>query len=472
MSIVSFNREFSGSVKLAGSSFDNRQFYFRHNTYSDYNASFEVEYKTEGTSLTLKEETCYSFPDTEKDYVRPLFTSSATESGYSNLGFPKFVEKSFLGRTLPFNYGKWIPNTNPEIRCERDSSGIGRVEVDGDYTTTTRVYTVQHPDGLGNDVPIYLPANVVTYAIPAIVYDGDIIYIYPNDFVLTPGDPENFLVKIIRQKRYPKPDRTFFWTPNTSPVLTKGGYANGELMKPGTVMIPTQTTSLRAYDGGVPPPPDIPQDEILPIDYVYAGQGVMFDGNDWVSLSGSPERFLKKDGTYAHRNVGLYEKYLDEDQPHISLVERFFSTRPVIVLSAPVDSSPSGQAFLTAYKPDPPLPGPEPTDLSLQLNCVSRAFFQLLVDFGDAWSRYHSANKDWRDALIAEYGDLYTFGWTAFSPPAIDPDTGDPLEEFIVSAPSQTFRNGEITEVEVKDQDGNVVAGSSLSITINAEYNG
>ena len=144
-------------------------------------------------------------------------------------------------------------------------------------------------------------------------------------------------------------------------------------------MIPNKTTSLREYDGGDGPPPDIPVDEVLAIDYVYAGKGIVFDGDDWVSLIGVPTRRLKKDGKYSHRNEYLHTKYIDEDQPHVSLTERFYANRPIILLSAPVNSSPSGQADLTAVQPEPPAdgsPAPEAGEnLSLQLYSADRHFF-------------------------------------------------------------------------------------------------
>ena len=103
--------------------------------------------------------------------------------------------------------------------------GKAKVKIDGEYTKKTRVYIVQNPEKFAatvrrEDEPIYLDPGIVTSATDAVVYEGDIIYIYPNDFIIDPSDQENFRLKIIRQKRYPKPDRTFFWTPNTSPVLT------------------------------------------------------------------------------------------------------------------------------------------------------------------------------------------------------------------------------------------------------------
>jgi hypothetical protein len=472
MSIASFNSNFSGSVKLTGSAAGTEGFVWRNEIYSGFGGSFQAEYQTQGTALTIKEQTCQVFPDTAKDYVRPAFISGITESGFTNLGFPNYVEKTFLNKNVLSNYGEWIPNDRPELKYELNDEFIGKVEVDGEYTTVKRVYIVKHPDGLGKDVPILLPAGIVTVNVPAIVYEGDIIYIYPNNISITPDDPENFLVRIIRQKRYPKPDRTFYWTPNTEPILTKGGYVDGVLAKPGTVMIPTFTTSLRAYDGGIPPPPEIPPDKILPIDYVYAGQGIMFDGDDWVTLSGVPTRLLKKDETYAHRNEGLASKYIDEDQPYIALTESFYANRPNIILSAPVDSSPSGQANLTAATPPPSgdgTPVDAGQDVTLSLDCPPRAVFYLLYDFGDAWSKYHQGNKDWRDAIITEYETIYTFGFGAATPPEIDPETGEPLEEFTIFARSQTFRDGEVTVVEIKDKDGNVVLTSSLSINIRVE---
>jgi hypothetical protein len=474
MSIVSFNRKFTGSVKVTGSSYDTRGFVFRDKAYSGYTGNFDFEYRASGASLPIREQTCSPDPDHNKDYCRPLFTSGVTESGYANFGFPNFVQQSFLAKTLPANYGYWLANTEPEIEYEVDSDNIGKVTIDGEAAAETRVYIVKNPikdlgkDVARNDVPIHLAAGVVTNAVPAVVYEGDLIYIYRNDFVVTPEDPENLLIRIIRQKRYPATDRTFVWTPNTSPVLKKGGYSDGVLVKPGTVMIPNATTSLRAYDGGVGPPPSIPPDEVLTIDYVYAGMGIMFDGTDWVSLVGVPERLLKKDGKYDHRNINLNLKYIDEDQPHIALTESFYANRPFILLSAPSDGN--GQAQLTAFKPDPPDPGPEPEDLNLELFSFPRAFFILLHDFQDAWSKYHQDNKDWRDTINIAYGTRYTFGWGGFNPEKQPDPPAEPIEEFFVYAPAQTFRDGEVTEVEVKDQDGNTVAGSTLSTTISVQF--
>jgi hypothetical protein len=498
MSIVSFNGKFEASVKMSGSSYDTRGFTFRGKFYSGYTGSFDVEYKVKGTTAPIRQQTCYQYPDFIYDFAVPKFASGVTESGFINAGFPYLVEKTFLAKTLPFNYGQWVPNKKPEIKYEVDADGVSKVEIDGDNITAQRVYIVQNaekfePNVIRKDQPIYLQPGIVTLDTNAVVYEGDIIHIYP-----TQG--EDVDIKIIRQKRYPKPDRTFFWTPNTSPVLTKGGYSNGVLVAPGTVMIPNKTTSLRDYDGGDGPPPSIPPDEVLPIDYVYAGQGIVFDGDDWVSLVGVPARIKKKDDTYAHRNIFLHDRYIDEDQQHISLTERFFSNRPLIFLNGPVDNSPSGQAQLTAERPDPPEPGPAPEDLTLDLYSDDRAFFDLLYDFGDAWSRYHQANKDWRDNIYIEYGDVYLFGWVSESrdepdpPPDPDPGTGDsdpdpgtgdsdpdpppdpdppePLEQFIVYAPAQTFRDGEVTTVEYKDNEGKVVAGSTLSQIILVQFQG
>ena len=493
MSIVGFNKKFEASVKMTGSAYFSEVFLFRGNAYSSYTGDFEVEYKVKGTTAPIKQQACYTHPDFTYNFAVPMAPSAVTESGFVNVGFPYLVQKTFLAQTLPFNYGKWVVNETPEIKYEEDEGGVSRVEIDGDNITAKRVYIVQSKETYGpavirNDQPIYLQPGVVTTGTNAVVYEGDIIYIYP-----TQG--ENVEIQIIRQKRYPKPDRTFFWTPNTSPVLTKGGYSNGVLVPPGTVMIPNKTTSLRDYDGGDGPPPSIPPDEVLPIDYVYAGQGLVFDGDDWVSLVGVPERIKKKDDTYSHRNLNLHQKYIDEDQQHISLTEKIFANRPLIILNGPVDSAPCGQVDLTAERPDPPPdpPGPEPEDLSLQVYSPDRAFFYLLYDFGDAWSRYHQDNKDWRDNIYIEYGDIYLFGWVAESrdappdpdPPDPDSETEDPppdsetedpppepLEQFLLYAPAQTFRDGEVTTVEIKNNEGKVVGGSTLSTTISVQFEG
>lgn len=198
MSIVTFNRRFTASVKLTAELRIVQYPYFEYNgkMYSGASGSGSVEYTSQESNLTIAEETCgYYGGRLDAVFTRTAFSSGVTESGYQNIGVPNYKERNFRANNPTIDYGDWIVNTSPVIKVEitRDQDGNvtdNKLIIDGDEVTQARFYTIRHPTGL-KDQPMYVSSDL-PYISGKPLYDGDILQLN-----FTGGT-----MGVIRQKRY------------------------------------------------------------------------------------------------------------------------------------------------------------------------------------------------------------------------------------------------------------------------------
>jgi hypothetical protein len=219
--------------------------------------SGSVSGQTGQTNPTVKEITCY--PPTDPDVVWGFFSmpgSTGNNSGRVDTGITpdNFAARSFSSRQEGF----WKVNTDPVL------SEFGKVN----NTPASRsiYYVVALPDapGASVDTPIFINPPI-----------DELRVVYPGDFVAIDRFFGTQRWYVYPQRRQPKPDRTFFWVPNEEPVLTNDGKADGVLVKPGTVMIPTRTGNVES------------ENPLLVAGYFFEGVGIMFDGQNWIDVAGA-----------------------------------------------------------------------------------------------------------------------------------------------------------------------------------------
>lgn len=210
--------------------------------------------QTGQTTPTVRQITCN--PPTDPGTAFGFFDisgSTGNNSGKIDTGVlpERFAARTFASRMA----GLWKVNTDPVLSQFGNANNVP--------ASRTIYYVVALPDtpGASVDTPIVID--------PAI---DELRRVYPGDYVAIDQFFGTQRWYVYPQRRLPKPDRTFFWVPNETPVIASGGIVDGVLAKPGTVMIPTKSVLLAA------------EDRIDDYEYFHEGVGIMFDGQKWNSL--------------------------------------------------------------------------------------------------------------------------------------------------------------------------------------------
>lgn len=204
-----------------------------------------------GTIPGVREITCDRYPQTQDISFYEINGSTGFTSGTIPIGIQPEI---FFGD----NKGYWTVNTDPVLQQNGkiNNQNVNRV----DY------YVVGLPKDAKEDDPVVVDPKI----------DG-ISRVYPGDFVCIDRTFGAQKWTVYPKFRLPKTDKTFFWTPNSNPVLKSEGLANDELVKPGTIMIPDKNfwikDSENAIDG---------------MRYFYKGIGILFNGQKWSGLTGDP----------------------------------------------------------------------------------------------------------------------------------------------------------------------------------------
>jgi hypothetical protein len=363
MSLNDFNRRarLELSVNISGSG------QFSPTTYVPENWTLEgtVVSREPDISLTAREETCGVPYGSPKEFRLFLMrgstgnTSGTIETGQLPYTFSR-GSSTLLGRTF---LGEWTVNTSPVL----ESGG----KIDGDVVEGS-YYIVATPENATADDPIEInpPIDNLTR-----VYPGDAVYVF--------GTGVFAAWSVAPQQRYPKPDRTFFWTPNSAPVLASGGIADGELALPGSIMIPTE-------DHYIEPPAEA----IDGMRYFFGGIGIEYDGQIWRAQHPQPLVYEPETGPREARVVDL--RYVS-DQTYQSLLENEQADKPFLFCNIPIDDA---QPVVYTVTPE----GGEPYTTDLYFRWGSPAngaetniqpSVNPVHDFGDAWSGYHLATRDW-----------------------------------------------------------------------------
>lgn len=390
-----------------------------------------VEAENFTDTRSIPEKICGANPNPPKFYTTfNTFTNNGSTSGVQDIGIVTnrntIDPLSLVGTLLE----KWVPNTNPVI------SSDGKI----DGTVTPKgYYTVELPDDPKKtaDDPIELD--------PPIDY---ISRVYPGDIILTVPDSVGLGRKWVMQsqERFPKSDRTFAWTVNTSPKIESGGIMDGKLAKPGTIVLPDQDFFIEK-----------PEDMIDGMAYFYENQGVMFNGQIWQKLLLDPTRHDREHDSPEFRNMQVYYssreqypwlfEYLHRRKPFVSTTQTVDDTKPLKF---------RGQAE-----------GQDPIEVDLYFrwgmdfenNRIQGG--QMIHDFKDAWSKYFLNNIQW----IKDRGNPLTSGITLFTGDPNNPSTPD-VQTISTYA---DFTDGKTTTYEdvLETPDGNLK--NKYKITVSAK---
>jgi len=362
--------------------------------------------------LTVEEQTCGIPYESEKQFrTFGVQGSVGNNSGVASVGqLPQFPQ----GLVNFENRGTWTVNTLPVLSANGNADG--ELVVRG-------YYTVAQPDNAGADdpIPIDPPIDFLTR-------------VYPGDRVSVSGTGGSSKWVVASQYRYPKPDRTFFWTPNSNPALASGGLADGELALPGTIMLPTATYYV--------------EDEADAIDgmrYFIAGQGVKFDGQRWTKLL--PDAFVYEPPS-GPREFWVTDVSYNSTDRDAARLENDFSFRPFVSTNQTIDDGSPVQLILS-----PEGSPPETIDLLFRWNGGNNGVatniqpaVAVLNNFGDAWSTYRLNTRNWlQERIPSAFGAAFRLNTT-------DPEVYIELyvDEFIdgnVTEISQTVTNPETGDV-------------------------
>lgn len=199
-------------------------------------------------NVTVRDITCQR--PTGEDDIFGFFDiqgSTGNTSGTIDVGI---LPQRFSG--IP--KGEWKVNTSPVLAA----NGI----VNGLPGSRSEYYVVAMPTtpaGVTADDPINITPPI-----------DELRVVYPGDFISIDRLFGTQRWYVYPQRRQPKPDRTFFWNPNVAPFLTTDGKADGELVKPGTVMIPTKTENVKGLTN-----------PLALQGYFVNGAGIMWNGQYW-----------------------------------------------------------------------------------------------------------------------------------------------------------------------------------------------
>ena len=344
---------------------------YMYGTPADWTLTGEIETITFEDDLTIKEQTCG--PDNGTPHQFMHFNSGGSTGNTSGTIPVGRTSSLRVGRQQYSSgannkLGEWEVNTKPVL----SSDG----KVDGNEAPLG-YYIVKLPPNTTVDDPIIIS--------PAI--DG-ITRVYPGDEIFSAGNPDFRKWFYGNQLRYPKTDRTFFWIPNTNPVLKSGGLVDGTLAKPGTIMLPTADFYI-----------EDPEDAIDGLRYVYAGQGWMYDGRRWFKYLPDPLVYEPEDAAREFRNidVSFAAGLIREGFTDAHLLEDVHSKKCFVVSNQTIDDDKPCKFTQTEKDQDP-------LELDLKFRwgvplfgCDANIQPAVLVlhDFQDAWSYYAKKNQDW-----------------------------------------------------------------------------
>ena len=347
--------------------------------------------------------------------------STGNTSGYVPVGL---LPETREGQPL----GAWTVNTSPVLQPNG--------KVDGGDPPALGYYVVALPTGATVNDPIVISPAIDT-----------LTRVYPGDAVAV----QNGLWRVYPQRRLGAPDRTFLWTPNTSPVVASGGLVNGVLAKPGTILIPDKDFYI------APPAPAIEGRR-----YFYKGQGLLFNGQLWRKKledpwksTVDPTQFWLASPNY--ESLNLYENLLE--QTH----------RKKCDVYANIKQDPGSElTYSVSYDGGTPFDVPAYMANFFALNigpvggCLQAQ--KIFYNHSDAYSFHEQQTRAW--AKIN-----YKLAYAASTDVYITGQIGQPDPSFPVYI--DFFEDGNITqwETEAFDPDGAVIKNNfklttSISVTV------
>jgi hypothetical protein len=375
--------------------------------------------------LTIKEETCWAPYSTQKQFrTFGGGGSGGNTSGTVNTGQIASLPYATFGNSPSSSRGDWTVNESPVL-------------TNGGYADDELIefgyYVVAQPYDKTIDDPIDIS--------PAIDF---VARVYPGDLVYTRGSGEFTRWYVVPQNRFPQVDRTFFWTPNTSPVLASGGIADGVLVKPGTIMLPTANFFIENYFANA----------IDGMYYFYANQGVIFDGQRWRQNLPPPRIYSPQVGPKEFRQVNT--EYIS-DQLYERLLEYKHREKPFVTSYTPINDDEPVTLTVNFEGQQP-----EVTNLKFRWTVPGNLIedniqpaIPGIYNFGDAWSAYHLANVAWlSERFPGSQGT--SFGLSSDN----DPEIGLTLYVDI-------FEDGNITQIvnTIEDGDGKTLT-NTFTITL------
>lgn len=424
MSLNDFNRRarLELSVNISGSG----QFDAATSTPLNWTLEGTVVSREPDIDLTTREETCGVPYGSAKEFRSFLLAgSTGNTSGTVDTGQLPYTflrgNNTVLGRTF---LGNWIVNTSPVL------SNGGRAD---DEVKADGYYIVAVPQNATADDPILVDPPI----------DG-ISRIYPGDAVYVLGSGSNARWATAPQRRYPKPDRTYLWTPNSAPVLASGGIADGELALPGAIMIPTEDYYIEE-----------PSPAIDGLRYFFAGIGIQFDGQTWQSQYAQPLVYDPGQGPLEARVVNL--AYVSP-QEYEALLEFEQSQKPFVFCNIPIDDDTP-----VTYTVTPEGGQPYSTDLFFRWASPANGAETNIQpsrlpihDFGDAWSRYHIATRTWQASrFVGSRGASFSLESRIIEPPV----------QFSLGC--EIVEDGNVTEyIDTIEVDGETLT-NTVTVTIN-----
>jgi hypothetical protein len=377
---------------------------------------------------TTREKTCGLDYDSPKRYADfDMLGSVGNTSGTINVGtLPS------RGFTLANDGGIWEVNTNPVL------SNGGKAD---NVLSQNIIYTVGLPktEGAKTDDPIFLD--------PAI---DEITRVYAGDKMVTElfQDPDGTVSgkwRVIPQERFPLPDRTFWWIPNTDPTLQSGGIVNGELALPGTIMLPENDyyipISSDAFDG---------------MRYFYQNQGVMFNGYVW--SKNLPDPYVYKQNPTSEPEFRNFNVKYNSSERYQFLLESMHASKPYITTNQQVDDS---NVFV--YRETYDSGFVREIEMVFRWGDFDNSRIQrgpLIYNHSDIYSKYALENLDWRVARNLEGGLL-----TLYGPEQYDID-GNPYRLKIQA--ECVFKDGYTTDTQEVIPFGGNEYLNSFSVTVQA----
>jgi hypothetical protein len=340
-----------------------------------------------------------------------------------------------VGQIAPFSgvetsqtqLGTWTVNTQPQLSAGGKANGVA---------ITDGYYVVNKPENKTVDDPIVINPPI-----------DNLTRVYPGDIVFIQGTT-NPKWSVKPKFRFPQPDRTFFWSPNTNPTLASGGMVDGERAKPGTIMIPEENHYI--------------EDEDDPIDgmrYFYAGQGVMFDGQVWSKKLGDPTIYESEESPREFRNTNV--AYVSDDL-YEALFEGHHRQKPFVITNQDVDDD---SPFQLTYDDGS---GSETLDMFFRwfspMNGAEKNMqpgYAAIHDFGDVYSNYHKSNFQW---LKTRFPGIFSAGFR------LTTQNTTPERQLVYGV--ECFENGNQTDItETVTVEGNELTNSiSITLTIQTAF--